>query len=329
MEYRSFGKTGLTVSAVGFGAWAIGGPVMAGSTPIGWGPSDDAESVRALKRAFDVGITFYDTADFYGLGRSEDLIGSVFGNNPRVVIATKVGNCIGPDGSPSSNYSKAYIVEACTKSLRRLQREAIDLYQLHTARLTHLDQGECIAAMEQLQQEGKVRAWGLSLSTFAPGPEADFLVDRSLGSGFQIVLNILNRRGLSVISRAAAGYGIIVRMPLQFGLLAGTFDRSTTFPPNDHRSFRLSADIIESVNELLKKTWERGRSLGISPAELALSYAASVPGVATIIPGIRTAAQAERNAQSLVALPSDLLEDIKAIPDEALEAILESLKKRG
>src|SRR5512140_3384914 len=118
MEHRRFGSTDLTVSAVGFGAWGIGGPAMVGSTPIGWGTVDDTNSVAALKRAFERGVTLYDTADFYGLGHSEDLIGQVFGGKPDIAVATKVGQRISPDNSIAADYSREYIVKACELSLR-------------------------------------------------------------------------------------------------------------------------------------------------------------------------------------------------------------------
>lgn len=330
MEHRAFGSTDLKVSVVGFGAWAIGGPAMAGSTAIGWGPTDDAESRDALRRAFESGITFYDTADFYGLGRSERLIGEVFGNAPEVVVATKVGHRIADDGSIFVDYSARHIREACHASLRRLRREAIDLYQLHSARLAHLEQGACIEAMERLREEGLIRYWGLSLNTFSPGPEADFLLDRGLGSGLQLVLNILNRRALPVVERARrAGVGVIARMALQFGLLTGTMRRGRTFTEGDHRSFRLNDEIIAKTLDLLDSFWKEMAAEGITPTQAALTYAASVPGVSTVIPGIRTAGQAELNAAAVLADPTQVMERVRAISPEACEEIVALMRERG
>ncbi len=330
MEMRPFGTTDLRVSVVGFGAWAIGGAAMAGSTPIGWGPSDDRTSLDALRRAFDLGITFYDTADFYGLGKSEELIGQAFGNADGVVIATKVGHRIAPGGGVTVDYSAGHIRAACEASLRRLKRDAIDYYQLHSARLEHLDAGECIEEMERLREAGKIRHWGLSLNTFHPEPEAAFLLDRGLGSGFQLVLNVLNRRALPVIERArAAGAGVIARMALQFGLLTGAVRRGQTFPENDHRSFRLDGEIIARTLDLMEPFWRKTGDLGVTPTQAALSYAAAVPGVSTVIPGIRTPEQAERDAVG-VAPGADVVKEMAdALPADACAAIVALMEAKG
>ena len=330
MQYRMFGSTGLRVSAIGFGAWAIGGPAMAGNVPIGWGDTNDDSSLSALRQAFEQGITFYDTADFYGLGHSEELIGSVFGNSDRVVIATKVGHRLNPEGTIALDYSKKHILQACEQSLHRLRRDAIDLYQLHSARLIHLEQGECIGAMEQLRQEGKVRHWGLSLNTFAPAEEARWLMRMGLGQGFQTVLNILNQRARGVIDEACkAGYGIIARMPLQFGLLTGKITPEQTFPPTDHRSFRLTPEIIRSAREGLEQLEPIRRKLGISGTAFALSYCASIKGVSTVIPGIRTAAQAKENTADIVQLTSEDLRSIEELDATIFGTITRRLQEQG
>ena len=330
MEYRTFGTTDLRVSVVGFGAWAIGGPGMAGATPIGWGATDDELSRAALRRAHDKGVTFYDTADFYGLGRSEQLVGEVFGNSDRVVIATKVGHRLGGDGSIFLDYSARHIRQACEQSLRRLRRDTIDLYQLHSARMVHLEQGECLEAMERLRDAGLIRYWGLSLNTFAPASEADFLLDRGLGSGFQLVLNILNRRALPVVERAReAGVGVIARMALQFGLLTGAVRPGKAFAEDDHRAFRLSDEIISRTLGLLDPFWQEMAKEGITPTQAALSYAAAVPGVSTVIPGIRTPEQAEQNAAAVVE-GSDLVRAcVEAMPAEGCERIVALMQERG
>ena len=330
MEYRTFGTTDLQVSVVGFGAWAIGGPAMAGATPIGWGATDDEISRTALRQAFDRGITFFDTADFYGLGRSETLIGEVFGNSDRVVVASKVGHRLGDDGSIFLDYSARHIRQACERSLRRLRRDHIDLYQLHSARLAHLEQGECLEAMERLREAGLIRYWGLSLNTFAPGPEADFLFDRGLGSGLQLVLNILNRRALPVVERACeAGVGVIARMALQFGLLTGAMRPGKVFTEDDHRAFRLTDEIIGRTLGLLDPFWKELAEAGITPTQAALSYAAAVPGVSTVIPGIRTPEQAEQNAGAVVEGSDRVRALVEAMPAGACEEIVALMQERG
>ena len=132
MNYRQFGKTDLRVSEIGFGAWAIGGAATVGNIPIGWGHADDATSEQALLEALDAGINFFDTADFYGLGHSEELIGKVLGANQNAIIATKVGHR-NIDNKIVLDYSKKYILSACEESLKRLKRDSIDYYQFHSA----------------------------------------------------------------------------------------------------------------------------------------------------------------------------------------------------
>ena len=167
MIYRKFGGTNLMVSEIGFGAWAIGGNAMVGDTPIGWGKADDAMSVAAIHKAMDCGINFFDTADFYGLGHSEDLLGKQLGSNKEMIIATKVGHRNVME-TIQLDYSKEYIMAACEASLKRLKRDYIDYYQLHSARMQHFEKEKCVEAMEVLVQQGKIRYWGLSLNTFYP-----------------------------------------------------------------------------------------------------------------------------------------------------------------
>ncbi|MDP4265171.1 MAG: aldo/keto reductase [Bacteroidota bacterium] len=306
MQYRKFGNTGLQVSEIGFGAWAIGGGAMIGTTAIGWGETNDETSIKAIHTAMDRGINFFDTADIYGLGHSEELLGKTIGKNKDMIIATKVGN-VSRNDQFTVDYSKEYILEACANSLQRLQRETIDYYQLHTARLQHLVQGECIEAMQWLQQQGKIRYWGLSLNTFDPAPEADYLISNHLGNGFQLVLNMLNQKALPLIKEASAkGYGIIARMPLQFGLLTGKFDNAASFEANDHRKNRLTKEVIETAGKALQPAWNLCTKYNCTKLQLALSYVLSYPEVSTIIPGIRTPAQAEQNTTGLFQLqPED------------------------
>lgn len=326
MNLRRFGSTDLLVSEVGFGAWAIGGGAMVGDTAIGWGEADDATSKKAVFKALDLGINFFDTADIYGLGHSEEIIGKHVANSRDVIIASKVGN-VARDGQFGVDYSKNYILEACDASLKRLKREAIDYYQLHTARLSHLQQEECIEAMQILQKQGKIRYWGLSLNTYEPFPEAEFMMQNKLGSGFQVVLNILNQTAVPLVKKAsAAGYGIIARMPLQFGLLTGKFDAGAEFPENDHRNKRLTAEVIEAYKEATKEIWLLCDKYGLTKTELALSYILSHPGVSTVIPGIRTEDHVVKNTKGLTCLAE---EDLELIENANLDAVMETIKNQG
>lgn len=329
MQYRKFGRTDLMVSEIGFGAWAIGGGAKVGDTPIGWGDADDATSAKAIEAAINAGINFFDTADFYGLGHSETLLGEALKDHRDVIIATKVGHR-NIDEKIVLDYSKEYIIKACEESLKRLRRDTIDYYQLHSARLQQLQQGECIEAMEGLKKSGKIRYWGLSLNTFYPKPEATFLMENDFADGFQAVFNVINQRALPVIEKAGEkGYGIIARMPLQFGLLTGKFSSQTTFEKDDHRSFRLSPEIIEKSLQLLsEKVWPIAQKEGLSKTSLALSYILSYPQISTVIPGIRTPEQVVSNTEGLKQLSSEDRNFLQSLATE-WSPIVQLMEQRG
>src|SRR5438093_6388614 len=310
MQFRKFGNTDLLVSEIGFGAWAIGGGATIGTTSIGWGDANDVVSKEAIHAALNAGINFFDTADIYGLGHSEKILGETIGHNSNVIVATKVGN-VGRNDQFTVDYSRQYILEACEQSLKRLKREIIDYYQLHTARLSQLHEGDCIEAMQRLESQGKIRYWGLSLNTFDPFPEADYLMNQNLGNGFQLVLNILNQKALAILRAAnEKGYGVIARMPLQFGLLTGKFNPNSKFPANDHRRNRLTAEVISKSSEALKPVWQLCDKYKITKVQLALSYVLSYREVSTVIPGIRTPEHVQQNTTGIVNLES---EDLKMI----------------
>jgi aryl-alcohol dehydrogenase-like predicted oxidoreductase len=329
MQYRKFGNTNLLVSEIGFGAWAIGGGAMIGNTAIGWGDTDDIVSAKAIHAALDAGINFFDTADIYGLGHSEDLLGKTIGERKDIFIATKAGN-VSRNDQFTVDYSKEYILKACDASLKRLQRDAIDYYQLHTARIPHLMNGECIEAMQQLQKQGKIRFWGISLNTFDPLPEAEFFIEHKIGNGFQLVLNLLNQKTLPLLKRSAEnGYGIIVRMALQFGLLTGKFDDKINFSDNDHRKNRLTKEVIDTSNNALKPVWELCKKYKCNKTQLALSYILSYPEVSTIIAGIRTAGQVQLNTSGLFKLDDADKVLIEQSGQTDFKTVMELIQKQG
>ncbi|HEX6182015.1 MAG TPA: aldo/keto reductase [Chitinophagaceae bacterium] len=330
MNYRKFGHTDLLVSEIGFGAWAIGGEAMVGNTPIGWGPADDKVSVSAIHAAVESGINFFDTADIYGLGHSEVLIGKALRDRKDMVIATKVGHR-NIDNSFVFDYSMDYIIRACEESLKRLQRDVIDYYQLHSARMSHLQSGECIEAMQQLKQQGKIRYWGLSLNTFAPAPEAEWMIKNKVGDGFQLVFNLVNQRAYETILQAAeAGYGIIARMPLQFGLLTGKFSPASNFSAGDHRNFRLTPLIIrKTLNILEQKVWPVGSEERLNPVALALSFILSSKQVSTVIPGIRTPQHVLQNTTDLKMLDPENFDYLLSLADEEWKPVMELMEKQG
>lgn len=329
MQYRKFGNTDLKVSEIGFGAWAIGGGAMIGTISIGWGDSDDSISIKAIHASLDAGINFFDTADIYGLGHSEKLIGQTIGNKKEIIIATKVGN-VSRNDQFTVDYSKEYIIQACEESLKRLKRDSIDYYQLHTARMQHLQNGECIEAMLDLQRKGMIRYWGISLNTFEPLPEVEFFMKNKIGNGFQFALNIINQNALSILKKSnKAGYAVIARMPLQFGLLTGKYDSGFDFPENDHRKKRLTKEVIDSCANVLEPVWKLCEKYSCTKTELAMSYILSYTEVSTIIPGIRTSQQVSENTSGLFTLESGDRNAIEQLGKKEFVPILELLKKQG
>jgi len=329
MQYRKFGDTDLVVSEIGFGAWAIGGGSMVGSTAIGWGDTDDNVSIKAIHSAVDAGINFFDTADIYGLGHSEELLGKTIGNKKEIIIATKVGN-VSRNDLFTVDYAKEHILEACEASLKKLRRDVIDYYQLHSARMQHLQQGECVAAMQQLQQQGKIKYWGISLNTFDPLPEADFFIQNKIGNGFQLVLNLLNQKTLPLLKTSAEnGYGLVVRMALQFGLLTGKFDKEVNFSANDHRKNRLTKEVIDVSNKALGPIWALCKKYNCTKTQLALSYILSYPEVSTIIAGIRTAEQVQLNSTGLFQLDSGEILMIEKLGATDFVQVMDLIQKQG
>lgn len=328
MNYRTFGNTKLEVSEIGFGTWGIGGPAMAGDIPLGWGDVNDDISIKALRKADELGINFYDTADFYGLGHSEELLGKIFGNREDIVIASKVGHRLDSNNSIYTDYSGEHIINACECSLKRLQRDTIDFYQLHTSKIPDFSNGESIKALEKLKEQGKIRYWGVSLNTYKPEPEANFLFDSNLGDGLQVVLNIINQKSLDIINRAGEqGLGIIARMPLQFGLLTGKFDEDSTFDKDDHRHFRLTPEILESSLNALKEVWPLTEKYNVTKTELSLSFILSFDAVSTVIPGIKTPEQAEKNTRGIIELEEQDREYITSLYEQKFSSVLEKMRQ--
>ncbi|MEP7109375.1 MAG: aldo/keto reductase [Ferruginibacter sp.] len=330
MKYRKFGNTDLNVSEIGFGAWAIGGNAMVGNTPIGWGKTDDSISIDAIRKSVECGINFFDTADFYGLGHSEELLGRELGGNAEIIFASKVGHR-NINGTIQFDYTKNYILQACELSLKRLNREAIDYYQLHTARMKHFETEDCVEAMQLLQQQGKIRYWGLSLNSFYPGPEANFLMNNNQGNGFQLVFNIINQRAKEIMQKAGKhNYGVIARMPLQFGLLTGKFTGDSIFTADDHRSFRFNKEILtDSLTALEQLIWPLCQKYDINKTSLALSYILSYDAVSTVIPGIRTARHAIENTSGIKPLAKNDVELIEGAFQTHFAAVVNLMEQQG
>lgn len=312
MQYKKLGKKGPMVSTVGFGAWAIGGQ--------DWGKTDDRISKQALHAALDEGITFIDTADVYGFGHSELLIAEVLKERGKdnIIVATKAGNdfynAIAADdtgyGPIKQTYTKDYLVGAAEKSLKRLGVEALDILQLHSPNLDRLTQDEPWQALEELKRDGKILHAGLSIQSFKETEQA-FLLDRhhDILDCIQVRYNVLEREAEKVLFPKALEYGIgvIVRIPLLFGLLTGKFDSSSRFGEDDHRRFNLAPEKLESYLD----DWQQ-RSLfyqaypELSKTQVSLAFCISHPACTTVIPGGKTPEQVHENAAAADLAPLSL-----------------------
>jgi aryl-alcohol dehydrogenase-like predicted oxidoreductase len=297
MRVRTLGKTGIKVSEVGFGAWAIGGPAELGGLAVGWGEADDSDSTRALEAAFDEGINFYDTADVYGMGHSEELLARVFGRRrAQVVIASKGGNLTDEAGQWQKIFTGTFLARRVEDSLRRLRTDYIDLYQLHTPR-TDEEYEQALTSAETLNrlvEQGKLRAYGLSIGPVEHGLRQ---IDQGFGATIQVVYNALERAPEAKLLPAAkqADYGIIPRVPLASGFLTGKYTSGAQFDTQDHRS-RLTAEQKQDWAEKANRLKPIAAELGVTLAQLALQYILASDAVSVVIPGARNEAQARQNA---------------------------------
>ncbi len=297
MQNKQLGNRGPMVSTVGFGAWAIGG--------ANWGPTDDDVSRRALHTALDQGVTLLDTADVYGFGHSEELIAGVLKERGKrdVIIATKAGNDFynaddkddAGYGPIRPNYDAKYLVFAAEQSLRRLQVEALDILQLHSPDTELLRRDEPWAALEKLRRQGKILHIGLSIQSFRETEQAEQLdAHHDLLDCIQVRYNLLERAAEDVLFPKAVEYGIgvIVRIPLLFGLLTGKFTRQSTFGPDDHRRMNLSA---EKLDDYLTRLEAHQPLFDAHPDEtmsqVSLRFCLTHPACQTVIPGAKTPEQ--------------------------------------
>lgn len=305
MRYRELGKNGPVVSTIGFGAWAIGG--------MNWGPTDDEVSKKALHTALDEGVTLIDTADVYGFGHSEDLICQVLderGERDRVVIATKAGNDFYNAGDKDdrgygpikSNADKDYIIYAAEQSLKRLKVDSLDILQLHSQSTELLTEGGAWEALATLKEQGKIRHAGWSVQSFKETEQAEFLDKyHDIIDVIQVRYNMLEREAEEVLFPKAKGYGIgvIVRIPILFGLLAGKFTRESTFTGDDHRKMNLSPEKLDGYLTRLEKMQPFfDKYPDQSMVQVALRFCISHSACHTAIPGGKTPQQVKENCAS-------------------------------
>ena len=312
---RTLGRSGLEVSALGLGTWAIGGPTTHGGLQAGWGEVDDRASLAGLRRGLELGVTLIDTADVYGCGHSERLVGeAIKGRRQEVVIATKFGFEYNEEERTiwGGRGDREYIRQACEASLRRLQIEAIDLYQFH---LGGYEDGESVRdSLEELAAEGKIRRYGWSTDdpgrarVFAEGPHCTAIQQSLsvLGGNFETVA-VCEQENLACLNRG----------PLVKGLLTGKFTHESTFAENDNRSRwdLRSGDQAEQLDQLaaLREVLTSG---GRTLAQGALCWLWAFSQVTIPIPGFKTVAQVEENVGAMAFGP--LSEDEMSQIDEIL-----------
>jgi len=291
MKYRTLGKTGLKVSEVGFGAWAIGGNDHGNS----YGPTDDNVSMAAIERAFQLGCNFYDTADVYGHGHSEELLGQVLkGHRNQVILATKVGGDFYHD-PPRMNFNLEYLEFAAAKSCERLQTDYVDLYQLHNPPVQVLKNGKIFEALERLKDAGRIRHYGVSIHDPQEG-----LLSMKYGqpATIQVVFNLLRQEAKNQLFQAARAQnvGIIAREPLSNGFLTGKFTVDSTFPRGDIRSNfprNYQVGLVRAAQQLMLLE-SKTRTL----AQASIRFALDHKDLSTVIPGAKTPQQTEENVRA-------------------------------
>ena len=293
MEYKVLGKTNLKVSAIGFGAWAIGGNM--------WGPQDDNDSIEALNKAIDLGVNFIDTAAVYGHGHSEKTIGKVLKERKEnIYIATKIAPLMWPP-PPTSHAKDAFpkdiIIKSVEQSLKNLQRDCIDLIQLHSWRENWTNDTDWYETLCELKKAGKIKFIGVSVHDNMED-EALGLIETGRIDTIQVVYNVLAQTPkLNLFPKALKqNIGIIARVPLAYGALTGKFTQNTTFPSNDFRSGKYTG---QGLQDILEKVERYKKIIGTNEKEklvaCALHFALADKAVSTTIPGIRNTKQAEEN----------------------------------
>lgn len=321
MQYRELGRTGWKVSAISFGAWAIGGT---------WGKVNDQDSLAALQRAVDLGVNFFDTADVYGNGRSERLLGQLKRERREpIYIATKAGRRLNPH--VASGYTRENLSAFVERSLKNLGVEAIDLLQLHCPPTAVYSDPAVFAALDDLVKQSKIRFYGVSVEK----------IDEALQAiGFpnvqtvQIIFNLFRQRPIDDFFPEAKRrrVGILARVPLASGLLTGKMTRATTFEADDHRAFNRHGESFDRGETFAGVDFETGlqavealRALvptGMTMAQFALRWILMFDAVTCPIPGGKTPAQVEENVRAAELTPLDAatMAKVRAIYDQFISA---------
>ena len=311
MNYRQFGDNGFKVSEIGFGAWGIGGVAKDCKS---YGPTDDNKSVQALNKAYDVGVTFYDTSPIYGYGHSEDLIGKTFAKvRDEIIINTKVGY-INYQGD--QDFSPKYIRNSIESSLKRLRTDYVDIFQLHDPPIQLLMNDDSILIeLKKLKDEGKLRVIGLSTNS---QNESILALQKFNFKSIQINFNLLDQRALynGLFDECKKyGVGVIGRTPLCFGFLTGKYSSKDKYPTSDHRSTWSFDQIDRWANAVKIFANNRLEKNEGTHTQMALRYCLSYPLISTTIPGMLTKEHVLENtgASQFGALPSQVLEKFNKI----------------
>lgn len=323
MKYRELGNTGLNISEVSFGTWAIGGS---------WGKTSDEEALQALQYAMEQGVNFFDTADVYGDGHSERLLAKATkGKEDDVYIATKF--CRQGDIHAPETYSYDQVRDYCEASLKRLNRERIDLYQIHCPATQILKDGNVFSVLDRLQEEGKVRHYGVSVESVEEGL---ICLQNPNVKSLQVIFNIFRQKPIEELFKQAKeqGVGIIVRLPLASGLLTGKFKESDTFEEDDHRNFNNDGQAF-NVGETFaglgfKKGVELSQKLNWiaegrgSMTEASLRWILDQPEVTCVIPGFKNQQQMEQNLKALHTKPftKEELEKLRSFYDQEVKQFI-------
>jgi aryl-alcohol dehydrogenase-like predicted oxidoreductase len=318
MRQRPFGRLRTRVSEVGLGCWQLGG--------ADWGDVSDGQALDTLRAAADAGVTFFDTADVYGLGRSESLVGRFLAERKsahakgHLFVATKLGRF--PDPGWPKNFSFDAFRAHSEASLKRLGVEALDLTQLHCVPTEQLKRGEVFEWLRTLQKQGKVRHFGASVESTV---EAMLCVRQEGLVSLQIIFNVFRQKPLTDLFGEARhrGVALIVRLPLASGLLGGKMSASTQFAATDHRSYNRDGQHFNVGETFAGLRFEKGVELadalkplvptGMTMAQMALRWCLDFEAVSTVIPGAKSPRQARDNAavSDLRGLSDDLHERLR------------------
>ncbi|QUQ67279.1 aldo/keto reductase [Kutzneria sp. CA-103260] len=313
MEQRVFGRTGREVSVVGVGTWQLGAD---------WGSVDEGDALAVLEASVEAGVTFFDTADVYGDGRSEQLIGRFLRERPDagVFVATKMGR---REPQEVERYNLDNFRKWNDRSRANLGVDTLDLVQLHCPPTAAYSTDEVFDGLDTLVAEGRIAAYGVSVETVA---EALTAIAREHVASVQIILNAFRLKPLERVlpAAAAAGVGIIARVPLASGLLSGRYTRESVFGADDHRNYNRRGEAFDVGETFSGVDYETGIEAaqefaalvpsGVTPAQAALRWIIQQPGVSTVIPGARNVEQAQANAAA-AAVPELDADTLKAVAD--------------